>query len=239
MTQVSDDRGRQADLLGGDGPALRNHASSSPQARSVVGVAGVVEALLGGDLPVAVTCYDGSRAGPAHAPATLIVRSSDALRRALTALSELGFGRAYVAGDVDVDGDLYAALALGDRMRAPRLSARQRLSVLRLAGAAGPSPSRPRTPRRRRPRERQLCRHRSGLAQRHLPEWAADRQTDTAHPRRRTTDRRLHTRLRLRGYVDRRSRRSRRSQLSTDRTASVDPRSPEPTRTGHRAAEQG
>jgi cyclopropane-fatty-acyl-phospholipid synthase len=55
-----------------------------------------------------VRAYDGSRAGPVDAPAALVLRSPNALRRMVTAPGELGLGRAYVAGDLDVEGDLFA-----------------------------------------------------------------------------------------------------------------------------------
>jgi cyclopropane-fatty-acyl-phospholipid synthase len=47
---------------------------------------------------------------------------------------ELGFGRAYVAGDLDVEGDVYAALALQERFPTVKLSPRQLLELTRLAG---------------------------------------------------------------------------------------------------------
>ena len=74
-----------------------------------------VEDLLGTDLPVAVRSYDGGRLGPDDAAATIVIRSPDALQRILQAPGELGFGRAYVAGDLDVEGDVYAALQLQER----------------------------------------------------------------------------------------------------------------------------
>jgi cyclopropane-fatty-acyl-phospholipid synthase len=103
-----------------------------------VTVARALEAVLGPDLPIAVRAYDGSRFGPADAPATLLVRSPVVFRRLITAPGELGLGRAYVAGELDVEGDLYAALAtLRDRF--PDLRAfgpRQWAEVLRLAGSS-------------------------------------------------------------------------------------------------------
>ncbi len=100
-------------------------------------VAEMVEEILGTDLPVAFEAYDGSRCGPADAPATLVLRSPTALQRILTAPGELGFGRAYVAGDLDVDGDIWAALSLRDRMPSVSLHPKQWLTVARLVGAAG------------------------------------------------------------------------------------------------------
>ena len=101
-------------------------------------MARALEAVLGPDLPIAVRAYDGSRLGPADAPATLLVRSPVVFRRLITAPGELGMGRAYVAGELDVEGDLYSALAaLADRMPDVRaFGPRQWAEVLRLAGSS-------------------------------------------------------------------------------------------------------
>ncbi|MBV8303776.1 MAG: class I SAM-dependent methyltransferase, partial [Acidimicrobiia bacterium] len=85
----------------------------------------------------AFEAYDGSRCGPVDAPATLVLRSPAALQRILTAPGELGFGRAYVAGDLEVHGDIWAALSLRDRLPDVHLEPRQWRAVLRLVGAAG------------------------------------------------------------------------------------------------------
>jgi cyclopropane-fatty-acyl-phospholipid synthase len=96
--------------------------------------------LLGDDLPVAIRGYDGTRLGPPDPPATIVVRSPDALRRVVTAPGELGFARAYVAGDLEVEGDIVAALSLRDRLPVPRLTARQWAEALRLVGRDGLRP---------------------------------------------------------------------------------------------------
>jgi cyclopropane-fatty-acyl-phospholipid synthase len=97
----------------------------------------MVEEVLGADLPVAFEAYDGTRCGPVDAPATMVLRSPTALQRILTAPGELGLGRAYVAGDLDLEGDIWAALSLRDRMPSVRLTPKQLLAVFRLVGAAG------------------------------------------------------------------------------------------------------
>ena len=66
---------------------------------AVVSLADLIEQLVGPDVPVAFEAYDGSRLGPTDAAATLVIRSPHALQRLLTAPRELGFGRAYVAGE--------------------------------------------------------------------------------------------------------------------------------------------
>ncbi|MFE5024664.1 class I SAM-dependent methyltransferase [Streptomyces sp. NPDC056656] len=69
----------------------------------------LAEQLLGVPLPVRLRAWDGSEAGPPAGP-TLVVRNRRALRRLLWKPGELGLARAWVAGDLDVEGDLYDAL---------------------------------------------------------------------------------------------------------------------------------
>lgn len=114
---------------------------------------GIVASLLGDDLPVALSTYDGGYLGPADPPATIEVRSPDALRRLVTAPGELGFARAYVAGEIAIEGDIYAALELRDQMPSPRLGPREWITALRLVGASGLRPL-PLPPEELRPRGR-------------------------------------------------------------------------------------
>ena len=97
-------------------------------------LAPIIESMLGTNLPVAVRAYDGSSVGPPDPPATIYVRSPDALRRIITAPGELGFARAYVAGDIDLEGDIFAGLALRDRLPDVKLRAPQLLAMLRELG---------------------------------------------------------------------------------------------------------
>ncbi|MEU6736607.1 cyclopropane-fatty-acyl-phospholipid synthase family protein [Streptomyces physcomitrii] len=71
----------------------------------------VAEELWGTGLPLRLRAWDGSEAGPPGGP-VLVVRNRRALRRLLFKPGELGLARAWVAGDLEVEGDLYAALAL-------------------------------------------------------------------------------------------------------------------------------
>lgn len=113
-------------------------------------IAGLVERVLGHPSPLAIRTWDGSQAGPSTGP-VLVVRSRQALRRLLWQPDELGLARAWVAGELDVDGDLEEALAeLDDVLNSldtrPRLSASDRAEVLRTAvllGAVGPQPKPP------------------------------------------------------------------------------------------------
>ncbi len=69
---------------------------------------GIAEQLLEVPLPVRIRAWDGSQAGPPGAP-TLVVRHHRALRRLMWKpgeLGELGLARAWVAGDLDIEGGL-------------------------------------------------------------------------------------------------------------------------------------
>ncbi|MBA3302885.1 MAG: class I SAM-dependent methyltransferase [Acidimicrobiia bacterium] len=100
-------------------------------------IATFARALLGDDLPIAVEAYDGSRHGPAPATTRLVVRTPDALRHVVTAPGELGLARAYVAGDLDVEGDIFEVLSLRDRLPNPKLTPTQWALAARLLAGAG------------------------------------------------------------------------------------------------------
>ncbi len=107
------------------------------------GLADTVASVLGGDPPVAIHAFDGSRAGPLDASATLVIRSPDAIPRVLSAPGELGLVRAYVAGDIEVDGDIEVVLAslrsgLGNAFRHPRSWAALGRLVSRTGGLRRP-----------------------------------------------------------------------------------------------------
>ena len=74
----------------------------------------LISALLGGEPTVGMRFWDGSTLGPPpdEASGTIVVRSRRAVRRLLWAPDELGLARAYVAGDIDIQGDVYAVLDL-------------------------------------------------------------------------------------------------------------------------------
>ncbi|MDQ2796320.1 MAG: cyclopropane-fatty-acyl-phospholipid synthase family protein [Actinomycetota bacterium] len=68
-------------------------------------LAALIRDTVGIELPVRIRAWDGSETGPADGP-VLVIKSRRALRRLLWAPGELGLARAYVSGDIDVDGDL-------------------------------------------------------------------------------------------------------------------------------------
>src|SRR6202789_434281 len=79
-------------------------------------VASFVSAVFKNELPFRVEAYDGSVALPTVASAgndlTLKILRREALTRVLPHPGELGVARAYVAGDLDIDGELDALFDL-------------------------------------------------------------------------------------------------------------------------------
>ncbi|MET9642038.1 class I SAM-dependent methyltransferase [Streptomyces syringium] len=71
----------------------------------------LAEQVLGAPLPVRLRAWDRSESGPPGTP-VLVIRRRRALRRLLWKPGELGLARAWVAGDLDIEGDLYEALDL-------------------------------------------------------------------------------------------------------------------------------
>jgi cyclopropane-fatty-acyl-phospholipid synthase len=126
-------------------------------------VAALLSDILGPDVPVAFRAYDGTRFGPADARTTVIVRSRDALRRIVTAPNELGFGRAYVAGDLEVDGDIFDVIAVANYIEALRLGPKQIAAALQLVGVSGLKPLAP-PPEEARMRGRRHSRARDAAA---------------------------------------------------------------------------
>jgi len=77
-----------------------------------VTVASFVAAAFGDDLPFRLEAFDGSRSGPHDAPLCVRIVRREALTRALTRPGELGLARAYVAGDIELEGNLDALFSL-------------------------------------------------------------------------------------------------------------------------------
>ncbi len=86
----------------------------------------LLEVVVGSPLPVRIRSWDGSEAGGPGGP-TVVFRRRRALRRLLWAPNELGLARAYVSGDMDVEGDVYEILGLQGLM--DRLAARRDLAA--------------------------------------------------------------------------------------------------------------
>ncbi len=112
----------------------------------------LVRTTIGTALPIRIDCWDGSSLGAPDAALHVRFTTRRALRRLLWAPNELGFARAYVSGDVQVEGDLLDAMQrldeLADPERGPGVHIGRETTVavaravLRL-GALGPPPKPP------------------------------------------------------------------------------------------------
>ncbi len=80
-------------------------------------IAPVITRFLGAEVPLSVRFWDGSTLGTPGS-ATIVFRSPAALTRLLYAPGELGFSRAYVSRDLDIEGDVYEVLRLRDLLAA-------------------------------------------------------------------------------------------------------------------------
>lgn len=86
--------------------------------------------------PFAVEFWDGSRLDPTGGGGpTFRLRSRRAITHALRAPGQLGLGRAYVSGDLEID-DIDKVIALLDGWKPPPLERRKRLQLLLAALAA-------------------------------------------------------------------------------------------------------
>ncbi|WP_300008090.1 cyclopropane-fatty-acyl-phospholipid synthase family protein [Pseudonocardia sp.] len=74
-------------------------------------VAEIIAGVVGPDVPVRIIGYDGSKAGPDSAEAALRITSPRAMARLVSAPGTLGLARAYVTGEIEVEGELYSVLA--------------------------------------------------------------------------------------------------------------------------------
>src|SRR6266568_4520444 len=98
-------------------------------------LAEVFKRVAGGDADVEFVAYDGSSAGRPGSPGvTVSVRSPVAVSYLAQAPGALGLARAFVTGHLDVDGDMYMALARLAGAQRIGLSASERLSVLSQLG---------------------------------------------------------------------------------------------------------
>src|ERR1700756_5950854 len=92
-------------------------------------LAEVFEGFGGPEAPVEFTAYDGSHAGIPGSPVKITVRSPVAVAYLAQAPGALGLARAYVAGQLDVEGDMYEALSRMTKAQAISLSMAEKLRL--------------------------------------------------------------------------------------------------------------
>ncbi|MBB4134698.1 cyclopropane-fatty-acyl-phospholipid synthase [Gordonia humi] len=102
-------------------------------------MANVFEKLVGGDLQIRITAYDGSSAGPEDARYGLNLKTPRGTTYLVTAPGDLGLARAYVAGDLELignhPGDPYETLqALAGDLKFTRPSPLEMAQLVRDVG---------------------------------------------------------------------------------------------------------
>ncbi len=118
--------------------------SDRPTTRTTPGkmtIAEMFETLLANPVPIRFTAYDGSSYGPEDAKFGLDLKTERGLAYLVTAPGDLGLGRAYVAGDLDVrgvhPGDPYeGVLTLLREMRFRRPTGTQLVALMRSIGVS-------------------------------------------------------------------------------------------------------
>lgn len=108
--------------------------TTSSAVRGTISVADAFERVVGADVPVTFSAYDGSSAGTPGAPIAVNVRTPRAISYLVQSPGELGLGRAYVAGDLEVEGDVYEALRAMSQSTLDKLSWRDRFDILKAFG---------------------------------------------------------------------------------------------------------
>jgi len=82
--------------------------------------------------PITFRLWDGTtaRVGTGEAPFAVVFRSRPVFRRILFRPTPLRFGEAYIAGQLDIEGDLFAAMRAATEIERLRVSLATRLAVL-------------------------------------------------------------------------------------------------------------
>jgi cyclopropane-fatty-acyl-phospholipid synthase len=75
-----------------------------PEREGKLALAGILEILAGGRLPLRFVAYDGSSTGPPDAPLGLELRTPRGTTYLATGRGDLGLARAYIAGDLEIQG---------------------------------------------------------------------------------------------------------------------------------------
>ena len=97
-------------------------------------LAEVFEALAGPDAPVEFRAHDGSHVGTPGSAVRITVRSPAAVAYLAQAPGALGLARAYVAGHLDVDGDMYEVLSRMTKAQSISIGLAEKLRLLQALG---------------------------------------------------------------------------------------------------------
>jgi len=115
---------------------------------STLGIAPTLDAFFEGGLPVRISAYDGSTAGDGSSPYGLKLLNQRGLAYILTAPGDLGLARAYVSGDLELEGthpgDPYPILSrIVGRTDFKRPAVKDLVGIARSLGIASFNPPKP------------------------------------------------------------------------------------------------
>src|SRR5437899_4082486 len=107
---------------------------SAPPDRRAAAAAGLLRRIFASlDAPLTFRLWEGTTArvgGRGESAFALVFRSRRALRRILQRPTPLRFGEAYIDGDLDIEGDLFAAMRAANAIEHLRVPLGTRLAVL-------------------------------------------------------------------------------------------------------------
>jgi cyclopropane-fatty-acyl-phospholipid synthase len=160
MTTLKEGSPENAETAGNAKTARNATTVRKPETAVKYTLAQVLEILANGRLPLRITAYDGSSAGPPDAPFGLDLRTPRGTSYLATGRGDLGLARAYIAGDLDITGvhpgDPYELLkALADSLVFRRPPARMMIDIIRSIGVEHLRPIAP-PPQEAQPRWRRI-----------------------------------------------------------------------------------
>ena len=94
-------------------------------------LADIFAMVVGPETDVEFVAYDGSQAGHPGADIRIDLRDPRAVSYIVAAPSQLGLARAYVAGDLEVEGDMHSALTRLWAVRERKLSLSEKATIAR------------------------------------------------------------------------------------------------------------
>jgi cyclopropane-fatty-acyl-phospholipid synthase len=108
-----------------EAPRTDTRRTADPRVERAAGALRPLLRALGDERDFAIRFWDGRTIRPAEGAAprfTIVIRRPGALRRMFVPPTDLAIGEAFVHGDFDVEGDIFAFTSLPERLGAVRLS---------------------------------------------------------------------------------------------------------------------
>ncbi len=99
-----------------------------------------VESRLGGPLPAALRFWDGSEIGPGEegsCPDVIVLRNRRAMTYVVTRPDQLGVARAFVSGDLILEGSIERVMAAGARLYGFDFTIQDKIEAVKLAARLG------------------------------------------------------------------------------------------------------